>query len=354
MSTEGHAFVSYHSQDRDKARRVRQALVTASHHEVWWDGKLEAGREWTPDLEKALESARCVVVLWSQGAVTSPWVIHEASIAAHRGVLVPAFLERCELPAPFVKWSTVDLTSWNGDEEDGSFRRLVKGVEDCFRREPAQRSRSGSVDLAWHEPPPRALGIGLIGADGTGKTTLVSELKKHYAPEHLRYISEVSRNVIEQGYPLGKNAHPESYVVLMRDQIRETLSLVNNHANFISDRTLLDQLCYSQVNKTLPRPMVNDTLISLMEQVWLLERDYYKRYLYFPIEFDIVADGVREVDVAYQRKIGREFERLINVNEIPFDRLSGPLEERVLAARATIDKAFFRGSYERWLEERPS
>lgn len=186
----------------------------------------------------------------------------------------------------------------------------------------------------------RALGIGLIGADSTGKTTVARELRRIYAG-NLRFISEVSRNVIKKGFPLGKDASPESYVVLMQDQIFEVLSMVKNNTPFVSDRTLLDQYCYSRVNRTLPRPAVLDIYIRLNEMVWELEREYYRLYLYLPIEFPFVPDGVRVADEKYQHEIDEEFRRLINVHNIPYVKLTGSVEDRVEQARQAIDHVFF-------------
>ena len=76
---------------------------------------------------------------------------------------------------------------------------------------------------------------------------------------------------------------------------------------FLSDRTLLDQFCYSRVNKRLPRPSVNQVLIDVMEYVWLLERGHYAFYLYFPIEFEIAEVGVSDSEPGDQQDIDREF-----------------------------------------------
>ena len=130
----------------------------------------------------------------------------------------------------------------------------------------------------------KPLGVGLIGADGTGKTTLANELRKIYGG-NLRFISEVSRKVVRKGYPLGKDASPESYIILMHDQVSELLKMVANNTPFVSDRTILDQYCYSIVNQNLPRPAVTDIYINLNEKIWRLEKEYFRFYFYFPIEF---------------------------------------------------------------------
>ena len=64
---------------------------------VWWDRKITAGQAYDQAIERELESARSVVVLWSGHSVLSEWVKNEAAVAAERGVLVPARLEDIRL-----------------------------------------------------------------------------------------------------------------------------------------------------------------------------------------------------------------------------------------------------------------
>lgn len=185
-----------------------------------------------------------------------------------------------------------------------------------------------------------ASGIGLIGADGTGKTTLTNHLKKTYGDE-INLISEVARDVIRRGYALGKDASIESYIALMQEQISAVLEMSGRAEPFISDRTLLDQYVYSRVNRKLAGPVVPDIVIGLHEQVWRMERRYFAHYLYLPVEFDIVDDGVRVTDSNYQKSIDAEFQALIGEQQLPHTVLCGSVEERVSQARAVIDDLFF-------------
>jgi len=57
---------------------------------VWWDRTILPGQVFDEVIRAALESARCLVVLWSEASVGSDWVKEEASRAKERGVLVPA------------------------------------------------------------------------------------------------------------------------------------------------------------------------------------------------------------------------------------------------------------------------
>lgn len=337
----GHVFISYKSEEGSRAVRIRQALIAATKCSVWWDQDLQTGGRWSREVDNALAISACVIVLWSNRSVASPWVLQEAAIARARGTLLPARIDTCEIPAPYMEFQTADLSDWDGSERDEKFTRLTEAVVRLLR-DARTPQRAPMADLAWRAPSRKTLGVGLIGADGTGKSTLCRALRSQFPKNKLRYISEVSRNVIAKGYPLGKDANAESYLVLMHDQLREMQHMVRNGTPFVSDRTLLDQLCYARVNSKLPRPAISDNLIGLMEYVWLLERERYKFYFYFPIEFDSIdSDGVRETDRQYQQDIDREFRKLIDNNNIPIVELRGSPQERLATARTALGRHVF-------------
>ena len=90
-------FVSYASADRDRARAVAQAL-TEQGWSVWWDRTIPPGKQFDEVIEEALDSARCVVVLWSKASVASQWVKTEAAEAMRRKILVPVLIEDVKIP----------------------------------------------------------------------------------------------------------------------------------------------------------------------------------------------------------------------------------------------------------------
>lgn len=134
-------FISYQSEDRERALRFRQAIATATSRTVWWDQDLQCGGEWTQDLEKALLGARCVVVLWTPRSVASAWVVQEAAIARATGKLIPVLLETCTIPDAFRQIQTADLRDWSGNDKATEFQRLASDVEKSFaQKDSARRS----------------------------------------------------------------------------------------------------------------------------------------------------------------------------------------------------------------------
>ena len=76
-------FISYASEDRQRAMAVAQALEGCGWS-VWWDRKITAGHAFDRVIERELEAAAAVIVLWSQASIESEWVRSEAAAAAER------------------------------------------------------------------------------------------------------------------------------------------------------------------------------------------------------------------------------------------------------------------------------
>jgi TIR domain len=91
-------FISYANENRDTARKLAASLE-ARGWSVWWDRKIQAGQTFDQVIERELETARCVIVLWSKESISSEWVKNEAALAAERGVLVPALNRCCQAAA---------------------------------------------------------------------------------------------------------------------------------------------------------------------------------------------------------------------------------------------------------------
>jgi hypothetical protein len=101
-----------------------------------------AGQAFDQAIERELETAKSVVVLWSRYSIASEWVKNEAAVAAERGVLVPASIEGVKLPLEFRRKQTADLTGWNGDSSHSGFQSLCKGVAAAVGRSPVYQSES--------------------------------------------------------------------------------------------------------------------------------------------------------------------------------------------------------------------
>jgi hypothetical protein len=120
-------FISYASEDHERAGKLAQAF-SALGWSVWWDRRIIVGQAFDQAIERELGAAKSVVVLWSKYSIASEWVKNEAAVGAGRGVLVPANLERVQLPLEFRRKQTADLTNWNGEPSHSGFQAVCEGV----------------------------------------------------------------------------------------------------------------------------------------------------------------------------------------------------------------------------------
>ena len=120
-------FLSYARDDRATVQQFADVLQREGF-EVWWDLALNPGDAFDQAIERALEEARAVIVLWSKASVNSRWVRAEATQAQVSQRLVPVVIEPCKRPIMFELTHTVDLIGWAGDPNDPRWRSFVAGL----------------------------------------------------------------------------------------------------------------------------------------------------------------------------------------------------------------------------------
>ena len=112
-------FLSYKKEEKAIAHIFAKALLS-KHFSVWWDSKIDHGDVFDAAIQKELNSAKCVIVLWSKKSVESEWVRGEATSAKKR--LVPVLIEDVDIPVPFNLIQTANLIDWKGDMSILSFQ----------------------------------------------------------------------------------------------------------------------------------------------------------------------------------------------------------------------------------------
>lgn len=154
-------FLSYSRADREHAQRIVEVLETRGWS-VWWDSRLRGGQEWEREIETQLESANCVLVLWSTTSVESNWVLAEAGDGLARGILIPVRIADVRPPLRYRAVQTIDLMEWFTGSDKTSLGRLVDDVRVMLERAIDAGSRPpGSPDLqpargrANVRPPPQ-------------------------------------------------------------------------------------------------------------------------------------------------------------------------------------------------------
>jgi hypothetical protein len=141
-------FVSYKREDELRALQVVQAL-RAHGLEVWSDQSLPGGESWRANIEKALDGAGCVVVLWSAASVgeQGAFVRDEAGRGAQRGILVPVLLDRVAPPVGFGEIQAIDLSAWRGNPRDPTLHDLVAAARAKLEGRAAPPARGPTARL---------------------------------------------------------------------------------------------------------------------------------------------------------------------------------------------------------------
>jgi hypothetical protein len=115
---------------------------------VWWDRHIPAGRLFDAAIAEQLAQTRCVIVLWSNASLASPWVIEEAADARDRSILVPVFLESVRPPFGFRHVHAASLIGWNGDTSHEGYRSLIADLTELLggpRGAPGPRDPDAST-----------------------------------------------------------------------------------------------------------------------------------------------------------------------------------------------------------------
>ena len=139
-------FVSYKTEDRRRIKPLVEALQ-AEGFSVWWDEQIGGGAAWRQTIEDELNSAGCVIVVWSKRSVgpDGTFVQDEATRAQQRHVYIPVLIDKVHLPLGFGETQALPLAGWHGSRSDQHYHAILAAVRRHVgdERAPAFRSRSG-------------------------------------------------------------------------------------------------------------------------------------------------------------------------------------------------------------------
>lgn len=138
--------------------------------------------------------------------------------------------------------------------------------------------------------------VALVGASSVGKTTVYELLKKEL-PE-FDFINESTRTVGGYGFPINEQGTSETQLAISSFHLEALLC----PKDVILDRCYLDLVVYSTYMYNLSNSAYNYIL-----DTWIRVKDQYTHYIYFPIEFKSVDDGVRSVNEEWRTKIDNQF-----------------------------------------------
>lgn len=166
--------------------------------------------------------------------------------------------------------------------------------------------------------------IVFTGAQGTGKTTVLNIFKERGK----NVITEVVRNLSSDlKIKINKNGDEEGQNIIF-NEYKKLLSQITLDG-YISDRCLIDVFAYTkhlfETNK-----VSEDFVIKQLNEIKQFVKDNPDIiYCYFPIEFPVVDDGVRDTDEEYRKYIDNNIREIIKILGVNVVTITGTVEERV-------------------------
>lgn len=160
--------------------------------------------------------------------------------------------------------------------------------------------------------------IALVGASSTGKTT-VYELLKNKLPKY-EFINESTRSVANYGFPINEKGTDATQLAISSFHLEALLQPYN----LVLDRCYMDLVVYSHYMEG-----IEEKTLRYIEDTWNRVKGEYTHYIYFPIEFDSVNDGVRSVNEEWRKQIDELFQDILEGVRKPYLTVTGSPMERV-------------------------
>lgn len=168
--------------------------------------------------------------------------------------------------------------------------------------------------------------IALVGASSTGKTT-VYELLKNKLPKY-EFVNESTRTVGSYGFPINEKGTDATQLAISSFHLEALLQPYN----LVLDRCYMDLVVYSHYMKG-----IEEKTLTYIEDTWNRIKKEYTHYIYFPIEFDSVDDGVRSVDEKWRSDIDSLFQDVLEGVRQPYLTVTGSPMQRVEQILKFID-----------------
>ena len=160
--------------------------------------------------------------------------------------------------------------------------------------------------------------IALVGASSTGKST-VFELLKNKFPKY-EFINESTRTVANYGFPINEEGTDATQLAISSFHLEALLQPYN----LILDRCYMDLLVYSTFMDS-----ISGNTHDYIEHTWNRIKQEYTHYIYFPIEFKSVNDGVRSVNEEWRKEVDNEFQAVLEGVRQPYLTVTGSPMQRV-------------------------
>jgi len=159
-------FISYAREDRECARVLAKTLEHRGWT-VWWDRHVHSGEDFEEVIEREIDNARAMIVIWSASSVKSRFVKAEATRALGLKKLLPVQIDNAPLPLRFTNIHTTDLSQWlapsktggrvrgSSEAADNATELLVRDLKHHFATQLSGEQQSETTYAKVRSPEPR-------------------------------------------------------------------------------------------------------------------------------------------------------------------------------------------------------
>ena len=167
------------------------------------------------------------------------------------------------------------------------------------------------------------------GAQGTGKTTIITSL-----PDTITKIQGITRSVVQKnGFQFNDGATDESQRAIF-DTKKKALE---ETPEFVSERSLIDVLSYTWYQSQYGKCSAEEFARQYSETLNFIKNHPDDVYVYFPIEFELVADGTRSLDSQYQKEIDKCIKILLDTFHVKYITMTGSVENRLKILKNVVN-----------------
>ena len=160
-----------------------------------------------------------------------------------------------------------------------------------------------------------------VGAQGTGKTTILN----HYKEQGANVITEVVRNLSKKGVKINKDGDEKGQTKIFKEYEK----LLSEGVSYFSDRGLIDVTAYTVYLARTGKVSEEFANKQLKKLGKFIGDNMDIIYCYFPVEFPVEADGVRDMDEEFRQAIDQIILSILGGFGMRFVVVSGSVEERI-------------------------
>lgn len=174
--------------------------------------------------------------------------------------------------------------------------------------------------------------INFVGAQGTGKTTLLETARKDEVFKDFQFCTEIVRDLVKKkNLSINESGNAKSQKVFF-----DAYNKILNKDGYISDRCIIDVHAYTNYLYDYKSSNSEKEFQSLYKEILRensilksLNKDSFGIIIYFPIEFELVDDGIRSLNVYFQECIDQYIVNTLNKYQLPFYTIRGSVEQRL-------------------------